>query len=113
MKVENTPRERIAAIVAGQKEYFRSGVTLDIAFRRRMLQRLSEALVKWEKPLCDALYEDLHKSYEEAYMTELLQPRFATICAICARGAVPCAARRRSRCSRRAAASSASRWVRP
>lgn len=71
MKVENTPGERIAAIVAGQKEYFRSGVTLDIAFRRRMLQRLSEALVKWEKPLCDALYEDLHKSYEEAYMTEL------------------------------------------
>lgn len=35
------------------------------------LKRLRDALLKWEKPLCDALWKDLHKSYEEAYMTEI------------------------------------------
>ena len=43
----------------------------DIAFRREMLGRFEEGLHKWEKPLCDALWADLHKSYEEAYMTEI------------------------------------------
>ena len=71
MQLENTPQQRIRSIVEAQKEYFRSGVTLDVSFRRRMLQRLHDALAKWEKPLCDALREDLNKSYQEAYMTEL------------------------------------------
>ena len=43
----------------------------DIPFRREMLRRFEEGLHKWEKPLCDALWADLHKSYEEAYMTEI------------------------------------------
>ena len=43
----------------------------DIHFRREMLRRFEEGLHKWEKPLCDALWTDLHKSYEEAYMTEI------------------------------------------
>ena len=71
MKVENTSTERIKALVAAQKEYFRSGVTLDIAFRKQMLRRLQKAMHDWEQPLAEALYADLHKSYEEAYMTEL------------------------------------------
>lgn len=45
--------------------------TRDIKFRREMLRRYEEGLRKWEKPLCDALWTDLHKSYEEAYMTEI------------------------------------------
>jgi aldehyde dehydrogenase (NAD+) len=36
-----------------------------------MLQRLREAIIKHEKSLTDALYRDLHKSYEEAYLTEI------------------------------------------
>ena len=71
MKVENTSTERIKALVAAQKEYFRSGATLDIAFRKQMLRRLQKAMHDWEQPLAEALYADLHKSYEEAYMTEL------------------------------------------
>ena len=43
----------------------------DIPFRREMLRLYEEGLRKWEKPLCDALWTDLHKSYEEAYMTEI------------------------------------------
>ena len=69
--MENTSRERIAEICGAQKEYFRSGATLDIAFRKEMLKKLLSAMEKWETRLADALWTDLHKSYEEAYLTEL------------------------------------------
>lgn len=61
----------ISSIITSQRAFFRSGATLDINFRRQMLQKLQAALTKWEKPLADALWADLHKSYEEAYLTEL------------------------------------------
>jgi len=69
--MENTSTERIEAIVKAQKEYFRSGATLDIKFRKEMLRRFGAAMQKWEEKLCDALWHDLHKSYEEAYLTEI------------------------------------------
>lgn len=71
MNVENTSNERISQLVVAQREFFRSGATLDISFRKQMLRRLQRALSEWEKPLAEALYADLHKSYEEAYLTEL------------------------------------------
>ena len=61
----------ITSIIEAQRAYFRSGATLDINFRRQMLKKLQGALIKWEKPLAEALWTDLHKSYEEAYLTEL------------------------------------------
>ena len=36
-----------------------------------MLRRLLAAMDKWEERLCDALWTDLHKSYEEAFLTEI------------------------------------------
>lgn len=71
MTCENTPAARITAIRAAQKAYFRSGATLGERFRRTMLRRLDQALGQWERRLCDALWEDLHKSPEEAVLTEL------------------------------------------
>lgn len=71
MSLENTPAARISALAAAQKAFFRSGATLPEAFRRTMLRRLEAALATWEKPLCDALWQDLHKSPEEAYLTEI------------------------------------------
>ena len=67
----NTSTETTASIHKAQKEYFRSGTTLDIKFRKDMLRKLLAAMDKWEKPMADALWTDLHKSYEEAYMTEI------------------------------------------
>jgi aldehyde dehydrogenase (NAD+) len=61
----------IPSIIESQRAYFHSGATLDISFRLGMLKKLQAALEKWEKPLADALWTDLHKSYEEAYLTEL------------------------------------------
>ena len=61
----------ISQIIESQRAYFHSGATLDISFRLGMLKKLQAALEKWEKPLTDALWTDLHKSYQEAYLTEL------------------------------------------
>ena len=61
----------ISKIIESQRAYFHSGATLDISFRLGMLKKLQAALEKWEKPLTDALWTDLHKSYQEAYLTEL------------------------------------------
>ena len=65
--ISNTDIQNIRQL---QKEYFKSGVTLDINFRKEMLIRLLTAMEKWEGRLADALWKDLHKSYEEAYLTE-------------------------------------------
>lgn len=67
----NTPTQKIDRIIESQRAFFAGGATLDIRFRKDMLRRFAAALKKWEKPLCDALWTDLHKSYEEAYLTEL------------------------------------------
>ncbi len=67
----NTPTQKIEEIIESQRAFFAGGATLDIRFRKDMLRRFAAALKKWEKPLCDALWTDLHKSYEEAYLTEL------------------------------------------
>lgn len=69
--MENTSYEKITGIHEAQKTYFSSGATLDIKFRKEMLQKFGKALNEWEQRLCDALWQDLHKSYEEAYLTEI------------------------------------------
>lgn len=71
MAITNTSNERISKIATAQKEFFRSGKTLDIKYRLSALRALKSAIQKWEKPLAEALWRDLHKSYEEAYLTEL------------------------------------------
>ncbi len=69
--MENTSTEKIIGISNAQKEYFRTGATLDIGFRKSMLKNLLSAIEKWEDKLSEALWTDLHKSYEEAYLTEI------------------------------------------
>ena len=71
MTIENTPQERIEAIIASQKEFFNTGATLNVAFRKEQLSKLAQALQEFEKPLADALWTDLHKSFQEAYLTEI------------------------------------------
>ena len=71
MSITNTPVDEIRSIVAEQREYFASNATLERKFRKLQLMRLLNALTEWEKPLMDALWTDLHKSPEEALLTEL------------------------------------------
>ena len=71
MAIENTSKECIASLIEAQRQYFHSGATLDREFRSKQLKKLLKTLSKWEKPLCEALWHDLHKSYQEAILTEL------------------------------------------
>ena len=71
MTMESTSAERIVEIREKQRKYFHSGATLDVKARKAALKKFEQAVLKWEKPLCDALWADLHKSYEEAYLTEI------------------------------------------
>ncbi len=71
MSIKNTPVSEIKSIVAAQREYFATNETLTYKFRKEQLKRLQATLTKWEKPLCDALWSDLHKSSQEAILTEL------------------------------------------
>ena len=54
-----------------QQQYFLSGATLALPFRKQALRKLLQAMKQYEQPLAEALWKDLHKSYEEAYLTEL------------------------------------------
>ncbi len=71
MAVENTSSERIQELVEKQRAFYATGTTRDTAWRKARLKDFMAGLQKWEKPICDALWQDLHKSYEEAFMTEI------------------------------------------
>ena len=61
----------IKELVQKQREYYKSGATLDLKFRKRMLEQLQKAMEDREKQLLFALYKDLGKSETEAYMCEV------------------------------------------
>lgn len=71
MKIENTAIQDINGIITAQRDFFASNTTLELKFRKEQLKKLRNALKEWEKPLCEALWKDLHKSAEEAILTEL------------------------------------------
>ena len=54
-----------------QKEYFLSGETLSVSFRKEALKKLYHAIDSYEDEIIEALYLDLGKSREESYMSEI------------------------------------------
>lgn len=64
-------KDYIPSTVQKQRAYFLASHTLPISFRKRALQQLLQAIKQYEQQLAEALWQDLHKSYEEAYLTEL------------------------------------------
>ncbi|RYZ15347.1 MAG: aldehyde dehydrogenase family protein, partial [Sphingobacteriales bacterium] len=52
------------------KAYFDSGATQSYAFRIEQLKRLNAAIVLHEREIAEALFQDLHKSEEEVWVTE-------------------------------------------
>lgn len=71
MALTSTNIGRIGEIRAKQESCFRSGATLNVRTRKANLVAFEKAVLKWEKPLCEALWKDLHKSYEESYIAEV------------------------------------------
>lgn len=69
--MEDTSKEKILEIISSQREFFATHKTKDLLFRLENLLKFREAVKKYEKKITDALWTDLHKSYEEAYLTEI------------------------------------------
>lgn len=67
----NTDPVRIHELNKLQRQYYASGATRDLHFRKEMLRKLLGAIRQWEKPLYEALWADLHKSEPEAFLTEV------------------------------------------
>ena len=61
----------IDEIIVKQQEFFASGKTLDIKFRKEMLKKLYSAVKKYENEINDALKSDLGKSEFEGFMCEV------------------------------------------
>ena len=64
-------REDIHQIVLSQKQYFRSGETLNIKFRIEQLKKLRKALFDYELEIEEALKQDLNRSYIESYFCDI------------------------------------------
>jgi len=52
------------------REYFLSGATRPIAFRKQQLKQLRQSILQYEGALNEALYKDLKKSKEEVWFSE-------------------------------------------
>ena len=63
-------KEQIELLVSKQREFFKTGATLDIKFRIDALKKLKEAVKKYEGEIAKALYADLGKSDFESFMCE-------------------------------------------
>src|SRR5688500_17860177 len=53
------------------RRYYESGATRSFAFRMEQLKKLRDLVRSNEAAITEALYQDLHKSKEEAYATEI------------------------------------------
>lgn len=58
-------------IITAQREFFATGKTRDVSFRRQLLINLRHMIRDNEGLILEALRADLGKSYSEAYMTEI------------------------------------------
>ena len=69
--MQETSEIQIKTILAAQRAYFREGHTQSISFRIENLKKLKKAIIEHEAAICEALWDDLHKSKEEAFLTEI------------------------------------------
>ena len=56
--------------LAKLRQYFASGATRSYQFRRQQLEKLKQAIIKYEAEIYQALYRDLKKSPEDCWITE-------------------------------------------
>ena len=64
-------KTQITKIVQSQRDFFMSGQTLDIGFRKAALRRLKAYIIKYADELEAAMQEDLCKSDVEGYLCDI------------------------------------------
>lgn len=65
------PHQTISALIQNQRNYFRSGITKELAFRLGSLKKLQHALINNEQAIIDALKKDLNRPGNETYVIEI------------------------------------------
>lgn len=63
--------EQIRILLEKQRDYYKSGITLPIDYRKKQLKILYKTIKKYELEINDALKQDLGKSAYEGYMCEV------------------------------------------
>lgn len=61
----------VTQIVSRQRDFFLTNETKSIDFRLEQLKKLKSAVEKYSDDIYDALWRDLHKCKEEAFLTEI------------------------------------------
>ena len=69
--MQESSRAEIESIIFSQRIIFKTGQTRDLNFRLANLKKLKSAILNYEERICEALWQDLHKSPEESYLTEI------------------------------------------
>ncbi|RDD38919.1 Fatty aldehyde dehydrogenase [Trichoplax sp. H2] len=77
-----TDVKQVEKIVQNARTAFRSGKTQSVDFRQQQLRALLKLTRDHEKEICDAIFKDLHKPYEEALVSEVAFLRNELIAAI-------------------------------
>lgn len=69
--MEATTEVTMEQLLAGQRHFFGTHRTKDVRFRIGQLKRFKQAILRYEDAIAEALWNDLHKSKQEVYLTEI------------------------------------------
>ncbi len=69
--MQETTQEQIQQIYQGQSLFFKTNRTKDVQFRLKQLRLFLSVVQKYSKNIEEALWSDLRKSPEEAFLTEI------------------------------------------
>ncbi len=69
--MKETAKTIIIKKLESQRTYFLTHQTKDVGFRLAQLRKLKQATLQYQEKIENALWEDLHKSPEESYLTEI------------------------------------------
>ena len=69
--MNETPESIIVEVLESQKAFFATHQTKDIKFRLKQLEKLKKVVFENQDKIQEALWNDLHKSPEESYLTEI------------------------------------------
>jgi aldehyde dehydrogenase (NAD+) len=69
--MNETTEQTIKSLLSAHRNFFATCETKDLTFRINNLKKFKRAILQYEDKIYEALWQDLHKSKEEAYLTEI------------------------------------------
>ncbi|MBE1557065.1 aldehyde dehydrogenase [Sporosarcina limicola] len=67
----NFTLQDVESMITTQRSFYFTGETRSVAFRKKMLLKLKDAIIANEEAIMEALHKDLRKSPFESYVTEI------------------------------------------